>query len=161
MTPGKDREALDVFGAIVEFMTPADDGQFCVMRVVMPPGVTVPLHSHKDFGDFYVLAGRYQVLVGNDGGMDWRDTHAGDYIRVPGDVMHALRNVSEETAVNLVITTARMGSFFREVGRPLDSAPPTAQDLARFAEIAGRYGYRLATPEENAAVGITSSTLTA
>ncbi|BBZ13639.1 cupin domain-containing protein [Mycobacterium branderi] len=160
MTPAKDSQALDVFGAIVEFMTPEDDRQFCVMRVVMPPGTMVPLHSHEDFGDFYVVAGRYEVLVQNDGSMDWRDTQAGDYIRVPGDVVHALRNISEEPAVNLVITTARMGSFFREVGRPAGSPPPTAQDLARFAEIAGRYGYRLATPEENAAVGI-PSTLTA
>lgn len=161
MTAAKDREALDVFGAIVEFMTPEDNAEFCVMRVVMPPGVTVPLHSHKDFGDFYILAGSYQVLIENDGDMKWRDAHAGDYIRVPGDVPHALRNVSEEPAVDLVITTAHMGNFFREVGQPVGSPRPTAQDLARFVEIAERYGYRLATPEENAAVGITSSTITA
>ncbi|GBE68097.1 cupin [Mycobacterium sp. MFM001] len=145
MTPAKGRETLDVFGAIVEFMTPEDNGEFCVMRVVMPPGVTVPLHSHKDFGDFYILAGSFQVLIENDGGMKWRDAHAGDYIRVPGDVPHALRNVSDEPAVDLVITTAHMGNFFREVGRPVGSPPPTAQDAARLAEIAGRYGYRLAT----------------
>jgi hypothetical protein len=32
--------------------------------------------------------------------------------------------------------------------------------VARFAEIAARYGYRLATPEENAAVGIWLPTFT-
>jgi quercetin dioxygenase-like cupin family protein len=149
--PGK----LDVFGPIVEFLTPEGDEQVCVVRAVIPPGVTVPLHSHDDFEDFYVLAGRHQVLVHGDDGPQWRDVHAGDYVRVPADVPHALRNLSEEPAVDLMITTARMGKFFREVGRLAGSPAPTAQEVARFVEIAGRYGYLLATPEENAAVGIT------
>jgi quercetin dioxygenase-like cupin family protein len=160
MKPAEDREALDVLGTIVEFMTPEGDGQLCVMRVVMPAGVTVPLHSHNDFEDFYVLSGSYQVLVEDDAGMEWRDAHAGDYVRVAGDVQHALRNVSQEPAVDLIITTSRMGNFFREVGRPVGAPPPTAQEVFRFVQIAERYGYRLATPEENAAVGITSSLLT-
>jgi quercetin dioxygenase-like cupin family protein len=103
---------LDVFGVIVEFMTPRDDAEISVMRATMPPGVTVPLHSHNDFEDFYILAGTYQVLVKGDGGMEWRDFRAGDYVRVPGDVPHALRNVSQEPVVDLIITTARMGNFF-------------------------------------------------
>jgi quercetin dioxygenase-like cupin family protein len=135
-------------------MTPPDEDQFCVMRAVIPPGVVVPLHSHGDFEDFYILAGGHQVLVEGRGGLEWRDAHAGDYVRVPGDVPHAHRNVSAEPAVDLVITTARMGRFFREVGRPVDSPPPTPNEVARFIEVARRYGYRLATPDENAAVGI-------
>jgi hypothetical protein len=95
------------------------------------------------------------VLVESGGSMEWRDARAGDYVRVPGDVAHAHRNVSPEPAVDLIITTARMGRFFREVGRPVGSPPPTAREVARFVETAGRYGYRLATPDENAAVGIT------
>lgn len=147
---------MDVFGPVVQFMTPPDEEQFCVMRAVIPPGVVVPLHSHDDFEDFYILAGRHQVLVESCGGtLEWRDANAGDYVRVPGDVPHAHRNVSQEPAFDLIITTARMGKFFREVGRPVGSPPPTAREVARFVEAAGRYGYRLATPEENAAVGIT------
>jgi hypothetical protein len=34
-------------------------------------------------------------------------------------------------------------------------APPTADDVARFVQIAQRYGYRLGTEEDNLAVGIT------
>ncbi len=39
----------------------AEDGenQICVMRAVIPPGVTVPLHSHDDFEDFLILAGSH------------------------------------------------------------------------------------------------------
>jgi quercetin dioxygenase-like cupin family protein len=149
--------AFDVFGPTVEFLTITEDevNQICVMRAVIPPGVTVPLHSHDDFEDFFILSGGHQVLVEGDGGLEWHDAHAGDYIRVPGAAAHAHRNISDEPAVDLIITTARMGKFFREIGRPADAPPPTPDELARFVETAGRYGYRLGTPEENAAVGIT------
>jgi quercetin dioxygenase-like cupin family protein len=152
--PGPD--ALDVFGPRVDFLTMAEDGenQICVMRAVIPPGVTVPLHSHDDFEDFLILAGSHQVLVETGDGLQWRDAYAGDYVRVPGDVPHAHRNVSDEPAVDLIITTPRMGRFFREIGRPVGAPPPTAQELGHFVETAARYGYRLGTPEENAAVGI-------
>ena len=152
--PGPD--ALDVFGPRVDFLTMAEDGenQICVMRAVIPPGVTVPLHSHDDFEDFLILAGSHQVLVETGDGLQWRDAHAGDYVRVPGDVPHAHRNVSDEPAVDLIITTPRMGRFFREIGRPVGAPPPTPQELGHFVETAARYGYRLGTPEENAAVGI-------
>lgn len=152
---------LDVFGPIVEFMTPEGDEQICVMRAVVPPGITVPLHSHTDFEDFFILAGGHQVLVKGESGLEWRDAHAGDYIRVADNVPHAHRNLSDQPAVDLIITTATMGRFFREVGRPVGSPPPTAREVARFAETASRFGYRLATPEENAAVGIALPAFTA
>jgi quercetin dioxygenase-like cupin family protein len=155
VTRADNGEALEVFGPVVEFLTPPDDDQFCVMRAVIPPGVVVPLHSHSDFEDFYILAGSHQVLAQGGGGLQWRDAVAGDYVRVPGDAPHAHRNVSAEPAVDLIMTTARMGRFFREVGRPVGAPPPTAREVACFVEAAGRYGYRLATPDENAAVGIT------
>jgi len=148
-------EAFDAFGPIVEFLTPQDDDQLCVMRAVIPPGVAVPLHSHNDFEDFYILAGSHQVLAEGGGVLEWRDARAGDYVRLPGDVPHAHRNVSAEAAIDLIITTPRMGRFFREIARPLGSPPPTASEVARFVELAERYGYWVATPDENAAVGIT------
>ncbi|WP_246585044.1 hypothetical protein [[Mycobacterium] fortunisiensis] len=56
--------------------------------------------------------------------------------------------------MDLIITTPRIGRFFREVGRPAGSPPMTAQELAHFVDTAHRYGYRLGTPDDNAAVGI-------
>jgi quercetin dioxygenase-like cupin family protein len=150
-TPG---QSFDVFGPTVEFLTWSDE--FCVMRGVVPPGVTVPLHRHADAEDFYIISGTQQVLVTGENGPEWHDAHAGDYVRIPGHTLHAHRNVSNEPAVELIITTARLGRFFQEIGRPVtDSlAPPTPAEFAHFIDVAVSYGYVLGSPEDNAAVGI-------
>lgn len=154
-TPG---QVLDVFGSTVEFVSwPSDPhGDFCVMRGVVPPGVTVPLHSHDDAEDFLILAGTQQVLTEGEEGLRWAEAHAGDYVRVPGGTLHAHRNVSGQPAVDLIVTTSRLGRFFQEVGRPVTDTPqpPDPAELARFVATAARYGYTLGTPEQNAAVGI-------
>jgi len=150
--------ALDVFGPTVEFLSrpSQEDGALCVMRGVIPAGVTVPLHSHDDAEDFYILAGTQEVLTQRPEGLAWAQGHAGDYVRVPPGTMHAHRNVSSQPAVDLIITTAKLGRFFEEIGRPATDAPqpPAPEDLARFVEVAIKYGYTLGTPEQNAAVGI-------
>ncbi|MCL2396154.1 MAG: cupin domain-containing protein [Acidimicrobiaceae bacterium] len=149
---------LDVLGPTVEILTPLSDGSdgLCVMRGVVPPGVTVPLHSHDDPEDFYIVAGSQQILLQGENGHEWQDAHAGDYIRVPGGVPHAHRNVTDEAAIDLVFTTARIGHFFQDVGRPVTGPPepPDPDQLANFVAAVARHGYTLATPEENAAVGI-------
>ncbi|OBE94139.1 cupin domain-containing protein [Mycobacterium sp. 852002-10029_SCH5224772] len=147
-------EALDVLGPTIEFLTWSED--FCVMRGVVPPGVTVPLHRHDDAEDFFIISGTQQVLVESANGLEWRDAHAGDYVRIPGHVPHAHRNISDQPAIEVIVTSARLGRFFQEVGVPATDSPqpPTAERLKRFVQAAEKYGYVLGTPEENAAVGI-------
>jgi quercetin dioxygenase-like cupin family protein len=151
-------QVWDVFGPTVEFLTSPDDpdAAFCVMRGVVPPGVTVPLHSHHDPEDFFIVAGTQQVLTQGEEGLRWCDANAGDYVRVPAGTPHAHRNVSGEPAVDLIITSARLGRFFREVGRPGTgpTSPRTPEELAHFVALAAKYGYTLGSPEDNAAVGI-------
>ena len=105
--------AMDVFGPTVEFISAPDDpgADFCVMRGVLPPGVVVPLHSHDDDEDFLILAGTQQALVEDAHGLQWRDLHAGDYVHIPGGILHAHRNVSDEPVVDLVITSTRPDNF--------------------------------------------------
>lgn len=149
--------AVDVFGSTVEFLTlPAqdDDSALCVLRGVIPAGVTVPLHSHADAEDFYILAGTQEVLTQHPAGLEWAHAHAGDYVHVPPGTLHAHRNVSTQPAVDLVITTSKLGRFFEEIGRPATGAPPEPERVAQFVETAIRYGYTLGTAEVNAAVGI-------
>jgi quercetin dioxygenase-like cupin family protein len=148
--------AVDVLGPTIEFISGPDDSDadFWVMRGVIPPGVTVPLHSHDDAEDFFILSGTQQVLINSDQGLQWRDVNAGDYVHIPAGASHAHRNVSDEPAVELVMTTARLGRFFQEIARPGATRPPTPDELAEFVTVATKYGYTLGTPEQNAAVGI-------
>jgi quercetin dioxygenase-like cupin family protein len=149
-------EVLDAFGPTVEILAYDDKTGLCTIRGVIPHGVTVPLHSHDDPEDFYVVAGSHQVLTEGENGLEWSEARAGDYVRVPPGTLHAHRNVSGTPAVDLIVTTAQMGRFFREIGRPFTGTPqpPAPEDLARFVAVAQKYGYRLGTPAENAAVGI-------
>jgi quercetin dioxygenase-like cupin family protein len=151
--------AVDVFGPAVEFISGPDDpgAEFWVLRGVVPPGVTVPLHTHGDAEDFFILSGTQQVLIKDDHGLQWRDVHAGDYVHIPAGIPHAHRNVSDEPAIELLITTARLGRFFKEIARPGATQPPTPDELAEFVTVATKYGYDLGTLEQNAAVGIALS----
>ena len=158
VTEGTSRIVLDVLGPTVEFLTSpaAAHDDFCVMRGVIPPGVAVPLHSHDATEVFFVLSGTKQVLTLGSEPAEWVDVRAGDYVHVPRGTRHAHRNVSGEPLIELVITTARLGSWFEEVGTPDTGArrPPTPDVLANFLAVSRKFGYWLGSPEENAAVGI-------
>jgi hypothetical protein len=83
---------------------------------------------------------------------------AGDFRYVPQGVRHAWKNQSNEPAVAVIVTTSRLGRFFQEGGRPVAAGAlpesPSPADVQRFIEVATRYRPWLASPEENAAVGI-------
>ena len=149
---------VELFGPMVEFLTlPGDEhSDFCVLKGTVPPGVSIPLHSHSDTEDFLIVSGSMEGLRQDTGGYKWIEAKAGDYVHVPSGAPHAWRNVSHEPVVSLIITTKRMGQFFQEAGRPLTETPRpvTPEDLARFAAVSASYGYWNATPEENATVGI-------
>lgn len=143
-------QSFDLFGPTVEFLVLPEESQneFSVLRGVIPPGFSVPMHSHPSAEDFYIISGQTQALK----------QVPGDYFHVPSGARHAWRNVSGEPLVVLIITTARLGRFFQEAGRPVTGAPlsVTAEDLAHYLTIAASYGHWYATAEENAAVGIHS-----
>ena len=127
-------------GVTVEYLTPLADGVPCVMRGTIPPGATVPIHSHEDTETFLMIGGEIEGLS-DDG---WFTLRSGDVHHVPGHVKHAWRNRTPAPAVMFLVTTATIGRFFGEVaGKP-----------EAFLEISDRYGYWNATPEENAEVGV-------
>ena len=127
-------------GATIEYLTPVEDGSPCLMRGTIPAGGVVPLHSHADPETFIVLAGEAESYT--DG--NWATVAAGDVHHIPGNVRHGWRNGPEPAVMHLV-TTATMARFFREV----------AASPEEFLAISERYGYWNATPEENAAIGLT------
>jgi quercetin dioxygenase-like cupin family protein len=87
---------LDLLGPTVEFLTsPHEAGiDFCVLKGVIPPGVSVPLHSHPDTEDFFVISGEVQALRQSAQGYEWIEAKTRDYLHVPGRTRHGWRNVS-------------------------------------------------------------------
>ena len=94
----------------------------------------MPATQGNSTEDFLILAGTQQVLTQGPQSLEWTDAHPGDYIHLPGGTLHAHRNVSQDPVIDLIITTARLGQFFQEVGRPAtgSSQPPSPDEIARF-----------------------------
>jgi quercetin dioxygenase-like cupin family protein len=151
---------LDVLGPIVEILTPLDapDDAPCAIRGTIPPGVSVPLHSHPEPETFVAQSGTVEGLARSGARLDWVHVAPGDVLHVPGDTPHAWRNQGAEPAVTIIVTANRIARFFHEVGTPVAEVPapgpPTPAAIERFLAVAERYGYWNATPEENAAIGI-------
>jgi quercetin dioxygenase-like cupin family protein len=147
-------EPLNVLGPTVRILTPAgvDDDAPCAILGSIPPGGVIPLHSHADPETFLALSGEVEGLSLSPDGAEWVRFGPEDVFHVPDDAPHAWRNPGPEPAVSLIVTRARIGRFFREVAASDDQSSPAA--LQRFNEIAERFGYWNATPEENAEVGI-------
>lgn len=122
----------------------------CLMRNVMAPGLFVPLHSHADPEIFHVVEGSMDVY---QGGAGWLTVHAGEVLALEGNIKHALRNA--EKCICVTATGKELIDFFQDAAVPLDQAeaalPSQFQRLTQEAA-AGRMW--LATPTENAAIGI-------
>jgi quercetin dioxygenase-like cupin family protein len=153
-----DAETIDVLGPTIQFLTPptAGDNEPCVMRGTIPPGVSVPLHSHRDPETFLMVSGEVEALTEADGGFTWVRVRPGDIFHVPGGAKHAFRNEARAPAVMIIASTCRIGRFFREVATPaaVRPGPPSPEAIRHFLEVAEKYGYWNAGPEENAEVGI-------
>jgi quercetin dioxygenase-like cupin family protein len=147
-------------GTLFEFLAPPEEvGEpICLIRGTVPPGVAVPLHSHQDVELFYVLEGSIEVFQSKEGASGWTTVGVGAVVVVPGKVKHALRNSSSLPASMVVVTTSKLYEFFGEVSKPFDPkrrpAPPTPEEKRAFFDAVARYGYWIASPEENAAIGI-------
>jgi len=157
----REAAALDVLGASVQLLDPPTDERHDprVMRGVIPPHAVVPLHSHSDPETFVGVSGQLEGLSATDDGFRWIPIGPGDVFHVPGNARHAFRNPSDEPAVSIVIITGQLSDFFEETGKPLPAGatttwPPAPEEVEGFLEIAARYGYWNASPEENAAAGL-------
>ena len=149
-------QMLDIFvGPLMQYLTPVTDvdNEYCLIKTFVPSGVTVPIHSHIDRETFYILSGELEGLADDR----WQTFRAGDVFDVVGGIRHAIRNNSGESTTLLLVTTMKLGRFFRQVGRVASGAPlpaPTPADLQRFTEVAHSYGYWLGNSADNAAFGI-------
>jgi quercetin dioxygenase-like cupin family protein len=151
---------LDVFGPTLEFLILPEhaDGTYCAITGTIPPGGSVPLHSHPDIESFFLVSGAVRVLSEREGSFEWLDVRRGEFAHVPSNAKHAWQNTSSEPAVQLIITTPILGRFLQEVARPITPGtpllPPTPYDLQHFMHVAAKYDYWVGSPAENAAIGI-------
>lgn len=155
----RDKEVFNAAGVLCEFLaSPEDVGDtFCLIRGTMPPRVAVPLHSHAEPEILYILEGELEVFRG-ERSSGWMTAGVGEVIIVPGAVKHALRNSSSRPTTLALVTKSELYKFFRELAKPLDAkqppGPPTPQAMQELFRLAAKYGYWLASPEANAAIGL-------
>lgn len=152
-------ETINVLGPTIQFLTqPEELNAPCIMRGTIPAGVSVPLHKHADPETFLMISGSVEGLICRNDAFEWVRIGPGAIFHVPTDAKHAWRNLGQTPAEMIIVSTSRMGRFFQELGTPdVPGAPParpSEAEIHRFLNVAARYGYWNAKPEENARVGI-------
>jgi quercetin dioxygenase-like cupin family protein len=159
-TPTAPRRLSTPNGTLFEILaSPKEVGDpICLIRGNLPPGVSVPLHSHADLELFYVLEGSMEIFQVKEGAEGWTSVGAGAVITVRGNVKHALRNNSSRPVTIMLVTTSKMYEFFSEISKPMDAnqrpASLTPDEMEAFLGTVAKYGYWMASPEENAAIGL-------
>jgi quercetin dioxygenase-like cupin family protein len=111
---------------------------YSLFEIETPPAGGFPPHSqrHDDKG-FFVIEGRYTMLVGE------REIAlgAGDFVLVPRGTVHGYINSGSTTARMLVMATPGgiQETFFDEIGDS-DDRPAWEPDMARVLAVAPKYG---------------------
>jgi quercetin dioxygenase-like cupin family protein len=146
-SPQKDLRPTNVYLTKIS----ENDADYCLILATLPAGAVVPMHSHADRETFYVLSGNVEGLRVNQ----WETLGPGDVFDVSDGVKHAWRNSSQESASMLIVTTTRMAKFLRDISVSDDDTSGPDEQAQRFLELVRAHGYWLASPEENAAVGLT------
>jgi len=155
-----EEQTFIVLGVLLQFLSTPEqiNDQISVMRGTVPSGVVIPLHSHADPEIFYVLNGSLEVFQAEGPSEGWQTVTAEEVVSIPRNVRHALRNTSPSPLTSIIVSKQELHSFFRELTRPFDPnsppAPPTPEEMQRLFSVAERYEYWLASPDENAAIGI-------
>jgi uncharacterized RmlC-like cupin family protein len=137
---------------------PTGNSDYCVMIGAIPPGVSVPLHSHPDPESFIFSPALCGRSISKEIPWNGEPLTPGDFAHIPGHAKHAWQNASSEPSLQLITTTRRLGRFSREIGRPVSAGspgkPPTPDDFQHLIRIAARYEYWMGSAEENAALRI-------
>lgn len=126
-----------------------DSDGYCVMHCTLPPSLVVPLHSHSDRETFYVMSGTPDAYLGDR----WERLGPGDVFDVQDGLKHAWRNSSGTNAIMLCVTTMRLGRFLRDISIDGEQTDLLAH-AEHFLKLVHEYGYWLANPGENAAIGL-------
>ena len=156
-----DVPVVDVGGAQVQFLS--SETEFIgktldVLIGILQPGVFVPLHSHTGPEWFFLLEGEMEAYTGDEQGGNWGTVHGGELVVVPEGVRHAWNNKSSHPVRVLSFAGTDIFAVMRKVAVASGSgqAPttPTQEFLQDLQATAVRTGNWIASPEENAAIGL-------
>ena len=154
------KQIFNAAGVLLEFLaSPEEVGDtVCMIRGTMASGLVVPLHRHAEIEILYVLDGSIQVYQSWGRSKGWNTTSAGDVVTIHGNVKHALRNSGAVPVSLALVTKSELYAFFRALAKPFDlnqqRAKTSLEAMRGFFELAARHGYWLASPAENAAIGL-------
>ena len=153
--------ASDVGGALAQFLSTGvqfPDDTLDVLIGTLRPGVFVPLHSHSGPEWFFLLEGEIEAYTGTEVGGSWNKVRANDFTVIPAGVRHAWRNLSDAPARVLSFAGSSIFEVMRKLAVPAGQAhtvaAPSAEFLQELQAIATASGNWIASPEENAAIGL-------
>jgi len=133
-----------------------------VSLVTQPVGIATPLHVHtREAECFYVLEGTMTYRAGDD----YFELEPGSFMFLPRGLPHAFRVTGDAPIrfIGLTVPGALMG-LYDEVGIPAverrlpgADGTPMAEEIARWSEVAPRYGLQVVgppIPEDASAVSV-------
>jgi quercetin dioxygenase-like cupin family protein len=151
MTTLQTNGTVHLLGNLVHFLTRGTDTRnaYSLVEVTTAPGAGTPPHIQKaDDEAFYVLAGRYEFLHGDQ----TITAGPGASILVRRGEAHAFRNVGDTPAKMLIINSpgGLHEGFFLEAGDAVDPSkgfpPAGAPDMPRLVTAANRFGIEFLPP---------------
>lgn len=152
---------FNVGGAMVRFLASEmafPEKSLDVLIGVLRPGVFVPLHSHAGPEWFFLLEGEMQAYTGDENGGSWETVRVGELVVLPTGVRHAWRNSTNDPVRVLSFAGTDIFAVMRKVAVPADhiqvALSPTQDFLQELQETAAKTGNWIATPDENAAIGL-------
>ena len=84
---------------IAVLVTGKDTATVSVSQLIIAPGIAVPIHTHDPQVDsILMVSGQGEGYVNGE----WRNVGPGDYLFVPAEIEHGIRNTGKEPLVLFV-----------------------------------------------------------
>ncbi len=126
-------------------VTPAENGgTYLQFETSTAPGAEVPPHFHHEEDEaFYVLAGHYEFIIGQNHFI----ATTGAFAFVPRGTVHAFTNTGQEVACMLVTVTpgTQHEGFMREAGE-LAERLGKQPEPSQLVTLALKYGWEIVPP---------------
>jgi quercetin dioxygenase-like cupin family protein len=142
-------EAFSLLGGTIFVRVDGSEtgGDYAVLEQVLPGGMATPLHLHPlEDETFFVIDGEITVLRGDES----ISAQAGEVVRLPRGVPHALRVDSPSARIIDLVTPAGHEEFFRLAGEPIQeltvALPEDAPDMERIVSAAEQTGLEILGP---------------